>query len=388
MLDKRDSWLMCNIIFRYILMEISFPFIASLFVFTFVLLMGKIIQLMDLTVNKGIGVFDIGKLIIFLMPSLFLFTLPIALLLSILIGLGRLSRDSEITVLRASGLSLYQLSIPIFIASIIAFFLTSVTAFFLVPGGNIATKELILSIARQKASAGIKEKIFNDDFKGLVFYADKIPVSGDYMEGVVLYDDRISSEPSTVIAKKGVLVSDPGSTEVILRLENGSIHTVNLNRNNYKKVDFRIYDIRLDLNTSLSKDGGMISKGIKDFPLRELADKIQMAENEPERRALIIELNERIAIPFSCFVFVILGIPLGIQHSRTEKLRGFTVGLILVVCYYILMLIGTNLGETGRISSVIGTWAANVIFGISGVILFFKTAREKSYNFNLFHHKL
>jgi lipopolysaccharide export system permease protein len=379
---------MCNIIFRYILMEISFPFIASLFVFTFVLLMGKIIQLMDLTVNKGIGVFDIGKLIIFLMPSLFLFTLPIALLLSILIGLGRLSRDSEITVLRASGLSLYQLSIPIFIASIIAFFLTSVTAFFLVPGGNIATKELILSIARQKAGAGIKEKIFNDDFKGLVFYADKIPVSGDYMEGVVLYDDRISSEPSTVIAKKGVLVSDPGSTEVILRLENGSIHTVNLNRNNYKKVDFRIYDIRLDLNTSLSNDGGTISKGIKDFSLRELADKIQMAENEQERRALIIELNERIAIPFSCFVFVILGIPLGIQHSRTEKLRGFTVGLILVVCYYILMLIGTNLGETGRISPVIGTWAANVIFGISGVILFFKTAREKSYNFNLFHHKL
>lgn len=379
---------MFNIIFRYILREISFPFVTSLFVFTFVLLMGKIIQLMDLTVNKGIGVFDIGKLIIFLMPSLFLFTLPLALLLSILIGLGRLSRDSEITVLRASGLSLYQLSIPIFIASVFAFSLTSLTAFFLVPSGNIATKELILSMARQKAGAGIKEKIFNDDFKGLVFYADKIPVSGDYMEGVVLYDDRTSSEPSTVIAQKGILVSDPNSTGVILRLENGSIHTVDLNRSNYKKVDFRIYDIRLDLNTSLSNNGGAISKGIKDFPLRELVDKIRMADDEQERRALIIEFNERIAIPFSCFVFVILGIPLGITHSRTDKLRGFTVGLIVVVCYYILLLSGTNLGETGRISPIIGTWAANVIFGICGVFLFFKTAREESYSFNFFHHNL
>ena len=162
---------MFKIINRYILKEISIPFFLTLFVFTFILLMGKILQLMDLMVNKGVSFIDISKLILFLMPSFLVFTIPTAFLISILIGLGRLSGDNEITVFKASGISLYQLLFPIAVASLIAFIMTAVITFFLVPHSNYATRNLLFDIARQKASIGIKEKVFNDDFKDLVLYA-------------------------------------------------------------------------------------------------------------------------------------------------------------------------------------------------------------------------
>ncbi|MCK4535046.1 MAG: LptF/LptG family permease, partial [Syntrophobacterales bacterium] len=109
---------MNRVVNRYILREISIPFFMILFILTFVLLMGRILQLMDLMINKGINFVDIAKLILYLMPSFLMITIPVSLLISILIGLGRLSRDNEIIVLKSSGLSLYQLMTPIAFASL------------------------------------------------------------------------------------------------------------------------------------------------------------------------------------------------------------------------------------------------------------------------------
>src|SRR5659263_18795 len=126
---------MRRLINRYVLREIAIPFCMILFVLTFVLLMGKILQVMDLMINKGIGFADIARLMLYLLPSFLMFTIPISLLIAILIGLGRLSGDNEWTVLKMSGLSLYQLSYPVACAALVAFLMTLTTTIFLVPYG-------------------------------------------------------------------------------------------------------------------------------------------------------------------------------------------------------------------------------------------------------------
>ncbi|MGB4545244.1 MAG: LptF/LptG family permease, partial [Smithellaceae bacterium] len=110
---------MKKIINRYIFREISLAFIMILFVMTFVLLMGKMLQIMDLIINKGISVTSILHMIMLIMPSLMIFTLPIALLISILIAMGRFSADNEITALKSSGMSLLQMFYPAAAASLI-----------------------------------------------------------------------------------------------------------------------------------------------------------------------------------------------------------------------------------------------------------------------------
>jgi len=371
---------MNRVINRYILREVSIPFFMILFILTFVLLMGRILQLMDLMINKGINFTDIAKLILYLMPSFLMLTIPVSLLISILIGLGRLSRDNETIVLKSSGLSLYQLMPPIVFASLCAFFITTTTGFFLIPYGNLATKNLLFDIAKQKASIGIKERIFNDNFAGLVLYAEEIPPHGDYMKGLFICDNRMLKEPATIIAQKGFLISNPESMQVTLRLENGSIHTTNTDLTNYRKIDFSSYDISLDLSESIGNENNPIAKDSREMSLPELIRKSRTPGLEKTAlKDFIIEIHKKFTIPFSCIIFGIIGIPLGISKQRSGKSRGFVIGIIVIMIYYVLQIGGEALGETGILSPATGAWMSNSILGVTGVYMLIMTAKEKPF---------
>jgi len=369
---------MRRIVHRYILQEISIPLFMILCVLTFVLLMGRILQLMDLMINKGVAVADIGKLILYLMPSFLTITIPVSLLISILIALGRLSRDNEIIVLKSSGLSLYQLLPPIVFVSLCAFIITAVTGFFLVPYGNFATKNLLFGMARQKASIGVKERVFNGDFAGLVLYAEELPSQGDFMRGVFISDTRTLKEPATIIARRGYFVSDPDSMVVTLRLQDGSMHTVDGDAGTYKKVDFTSYDINLDLSTSIGGGSGEIMKDSKEMSLTELISESRTPGlKETALKEIIIELHKKFTLPFACIVFGIIGVPLGISKHRSGKSRGFVIGLMVIMIYYVLQIGGEALGETGMLPPAAGAWISNILVGAVGIYLLITAAKEK-----------
>jgi lipopolysaccharide export system permease protein len=370
---------MRKIIHRYIFKEVVSSFIIILFILTFVLLMGKILQIMDLMINKGISVFTMAKIIFFLLPSFMLFTIPIALLISILIAMGRLSADNEITALKTSGISLMQIYYPIAIASLITFIITIIVGYFLVPQSNFATKRLLFTVAQQNANIGIKEKVFNSDFKGFLLYAERIPVNKNYMEGVIVSDNRIIGEQNTILAKKAFLVSDPESMTVKLELENGSIHTVSSDLKNYRKIDFNSYDIRLDLSTALANLDES-SKSSTEMTMTELLEKMKKpGMDKAAIRELAIEVHKKFSIPLSCIFFGLLALPLGIKSHRAIKSWGFAVGIIVVSVYYLLRIGGEALVETGHLSPEIGVWTPNFIFAFLGIYLLYMANKEISF---------
>ncbi len=368
---------MKKIIDRYILKEIAFPFFMILFILTFVLLMGKILQLMDLMVNKGIRVTDIALLIIYLMPSFLLFTIPISLFVAVMMGLGRLSSDNELLVMKAAGMSLPQIARPILVAVGASFLLTAVTSYYLAPRGNYAVKSLLFDVARQKASAGIKEKVFNDEFSGILIYADKVPVSGEYMEGVLISDTRNTGEQSTIIASRAYLLADPKVMTVTLRLENGATHSVGRDLKSYRRMDFGRYDIKLDLGAAMSAAAGK-TKASTEMTVGEMVKRMEDKKlKDTDLRELAIEIHKKFSIPVSTLVFGILGVPLGIRKHRTAKYWGFSIGLAVVIAYYLLRLGGEALAETGRLTPFIGAWTPNIILGVAGIWLFLRAAAEK-----------
>ena len=376
---------MRRILNLYILREISLPFVMVLFILTFVLLMGRILQLMDLLVNKGIGFLDISKFIVLLMPSFLMFTIPMSLLVAILIGLGRLSGDNEITVMKASGISLYQLSQPIAVAAVIAFISTSIITLFLVPQSNYATKIHLYNVSKQKASIGIREKVFVDYFKGLLIYAEKIPLDGAYMEGVLIADTRLTDEPNTIIAKKAYLISDPKELTVTLRLENGSTHTVDPDLQNYRKMDFAVYDVNLDIGSALFDEKKLKEKSSGEMTVLELRERLGKSGLEKQHlREVAIELNKKLSMPMSCLILGLLGVPLGIRTQRSAKSWSISIAFALVVLYYMLQLGGEALVQTGQVTPFIGTWVPNLVFGLAGVILFSMTAKETSWRPHFF----
>ena len=367
---------MRKIISRYILLEITVPFFIILFVLTFVLMMGRIFQITELIMNKGISVWSILNLIAHLMPNFLLFTLPIALLIAILIAMGRFSADNEITALKTSGVSLLQIYYPVAVASLATFFITVVIGYYLVPHSNFATKKLLFELAQQNATIGIKEKAFNANFRGLLFYADKIPTSGEYMEGVLVADRRLTGEPSTILAKKAYIVADPKTMIVKLRLADGSIHTVSPDLKNYRKIDFKIYDIHLDLSYALAAISEE-AKSSTEMSMTELLEKIKTPGlDAPVRRELSIEAHKKFSIPFSCIFFGLLAVPMGIRSHRAVKSRGFALGMMIVSAYYLLRIGGEALVETGYLPPSLGVWAPNIFFTALGIFLLIIAHRE------------
>lgn len=369
---------MRKIIDRYIFKEIASPFIMILFVMTFVLLMGKILQIMDLFINKGVSIFSIAKIIFFLLPYFMLFTIPIALLIAILIAMGRLSSDNEITALKTSGISLLQMYYPVAIASLITFIFTIIISYFIAPQSNLATKRLLFNVVQKNANIGLKEKIFNDDFKDFLIYADKIHPDKNYMEGVIVSDKHTAGEHNTIFAKKAFLVSDPESMRVTLKMENGSIHSVSSNLKNYRKIDFINYDINLDLSTALASFDKS-AKSSNDMTMNELLKNMKKpGMKEKDIRELYIEVHKKFSTPLACIFFGLLALPLGIRSHRSRKSKGFAIGLIIVCFYYLLRIGGEAFAETGYIPVVIGVWIPNVLFALIGIYLFYTTYKEIS----------
>lgn len=365
---------MTKIVNRYLLKEIALPFCLILLILTFVLLMGKTLRLMDLMVNKGVQFFDVAQLIAFLMPSLLVYTIPISLLIAILIGVGRLSSDNEITVMRSSGISLYQLFIPVFCFSCTAFLATAVMSFSLVAAGNMATENLLFAIAQQKASVGIQEKVFNDDFQGVLIYADRIPQSGDYLEGVMVSDRRQGQDPATIFAKRAYLISDPRNLSLNLRLESGISSNTDMRRSSYRQMIFQTYDINLDIGSNLS---GPKEKANREMTFPELVTALGKSDlRQKKARELLTALYRRITVPFSCFIFAAMALPLAIRPQRSAKARGFVIGLFIVIVYYLLQLGSDALVELGHLPPLLGAGGTTILFLIAGAGLFIRSARK------------
>lgn len=360
---------------RYIFKEIVVPFFLSLFIFTFVLLLDRIIKLIEMVVSKGVGIVDMGMLFLYILPSFLTLTIPMSFLLAVLLAFGRLSADSEVTAMKASGISLYQMLIPVSILSLIAYGMTFYLFLYAVPWGNQSFRVKIFDIARVKASSGIKERVFNDDFEGIVLYVDRLRDSGAGMEGVLIYDQR-EKDGYAILAEEGGIVSDPGTMTVTMRLKNGEIHKVGKGLS-YDRVAFSTYDLRLGFREAGSAKTGEIAKGDREMTIAELRERVaELRAKGGDHRPYMVEIHKKFSIPFACIVFGLIGTPLGIQSRRSGRALGFSMSLAIFLVYYISLTGGESLGDRGIISPFIAMWGPNLIFIAMGIYLIVKTANE------------
>jgi lipopolysaccharide export system permease protein len=364
--------------YLYVLKEIFPVFLIGLMVFTVILLMDKILKLIELIVSRGVGISEILLLLAFLSPSFLIFTIPMAVLLSILITFGRLSGDSEIVAFKASGMSLYQLFLPVSVFSIGAYFLTTFLALYGLPWGNEGFKTTLYKIAQSKADIEIKERVFNDAFDGLVVYVEKVPIEGKKMEGILIYDERDQEKTNTIFAKEGFLLSNPASQEVILRLFDGDIHRFEPRANVYQKVRFDAYDLKLELSKALSALGGKL-KG-HEMSIGDIEERIEEKKKiGQDTTVLEVEIQKRYAIPFASIVFGLLGVSLGVQPRRSGRSYGFVFSILILLIYYISLTASEILALRRTLPTVLAGWAPNFLFGGFGIYLLIKTANESPF---------
>lgn len=353
----------------YIVKEIAIPYILSLLAFTFMFMINNMLKMADLTINKGVRLKDIGILIIYLTPSLLVYTIPMATLLGVLFAFNRLSADREIIAFKTSGINVLQLLKPVLLIGLFSYIVTAVLMTHGVARSKQAYYKTLVDIAKHRVNIGIKEGTFNGSFGDAVVYVKKTYQQGNVFEGVFISRTNVD-DSYTIIAKQGQLLTNPLTKSVVLRLKNGSIHRAGSDYLGYQKFDFYTYDFNLSLLEDHYEGKHTVSKRFKEMDFSEL---LQIRKTDKKDTKLLMEINKRLAFPFACIVFSILALPLAIETKPTGKFRSFTIAIVIILIYYIILSTGEYLSRSEILPPFVGLWLPNIILLVyGGVLMYYK----------------
>jgi len=362
----------------YIFKELLGPFLISLLIFSFFMLTGRILKLTDLFVNKSLNIFDVFRLISYVLIPFLIYIIPMSLLLTILLSLGRLSADGEIVAIKTSGISLYQIVFPIGVFSTLTFILTTILTLYAYPWGFKSLRNLAFKLAKTRSEVGIRERIFNDEFEGMVIYVDKMAVKGKRMQGIFISDKRDPNLSTTIIAKEGYIDSDPKSMMVNLRLLDGTFHRLGSDLQSYQMGNFNTYYINLDLKAALSEIKEKRKK-YKELTLPELKDAMKKLYKENSKlNEIKVEYYKKFTMPFICFIMPLIGIPLAVRNLRGGKSYCFVISLIIILIYYLLLITAESFAKSGDIPPIVSMWIPNILMGALGTYLFINAAKEST----------
>ena len=365
---------MKTILYRYLFREIAATFLFSLVVFTLVLFMGKVLQLAELVFINGVSLKNIFRLFLYLLPSFSLVTIPMSFLLAVLLSFARLSTDNEITALKSCGVSLYGLLPPVIGAACVAYVLTAFITAYALPWGQNSFRKLMFDFLDTTQTLELKEAVFNDQFPGMIIYTEHFNPRDSSMAGIIIHDSREGQEQVTIFARQGVIRRDPEQRSVRLHLSDGSVHHL-MPHLGYRLISFASYDIVINF----AKPVVPIVFDERFMNFDELRKSLNLPLALKIRQDVLNEYYRRIALPFACFGFALLGVALGIQNRRTGRSGGFAFSITILLVYYILLSLGTTLSSRQAVPAWLAMWLPNLLFTALGVWLFRKAAQEQQF---------
>jgi lipopolysaccharide export system permease protein len=369
-----------SIITRHILKELAAYTGMGLLIFTFVLFMNQILHFTDLFLNKGLPFGTVFKMMLVISPSFLMMTIPMALLVSSVMTFSRMSADSENVALRATGVSFARQLVPVLILSFLAYGISNYLVFFALPWSEAAFNQLKFELAHSGAiRTSIKERVFNDDFDGLIVYVNEIPSNEEILKEVLIYDNRTQAEPQTIVAEEGVLISNREALRVSLRLRNGSIHKKSQNSKNYQVIRFTTYEVNLDTQSMIGAGGKLVRAG-KNHSLYVIKEKLKRyGKKHPLYNDLLVEYYKKFSLPAACLIIGLVGAPLGVRNRRSGRSGGLALSLVIIIFYYVLLTLGEGLGDGGRIPPVFAVWIPNVVLAGIGAYLSIKVQRDSTF---------
>lgn len=364
-----------RIIDRYIFRELVGPFFLGLATMTLVLFIQKMFRLADLVISKGVSFGATLKLFLLIMPGFLVITIPMSMLLASLIAFTRLSSDSEITALKASCISLYGMLRPVALLSAVSCVVTAVISLAVLPGSNQALKEHMFSLVKSSAMVAIEPGLFTSKFNGLVIYVDKMK-SADDLDGIFISDERSGKDAYVITAKRGKLIADPQSLDVVLAMEEGVIHTPIGEKQPFIHSSFSTGRLFMDIN-NIFISTGQFDSGFKHVGSLDLLRQIRQARRDSKPAASMeSEFHTRLIIPFACLVFGLVGAPLGIRRARSGKSAGVVTAILIFLGYYVILGSSKNIAESGALPPAAAYWIPNILIAAAAAAVIYSKGHE------------
>lgn len=372
-----------SIINRYFFGELCQPFAVNLFFFTFILLIGKILEITNLVVNYNAGLTAIALLLFYSMPFFLAFVTPMSIMMAVLLTFLRMSADNEIVALKSNGVNPNRFLIPVALFCLMGWVMTMTITGFIMPWGNRAYIGLSTELAQSHIDAIVKERTFIDSFDGIMLYVNKINMKNRSMKDVFIEDRRTKDISNVIVAPQGQIIVETSSQTIRLRLRNGAINQVDIARQSAQVIAFETYEMKLDLKQLIAKKSSENRKSLDEMSISEIRKYLSKTPHHKRYyNNALMKLHQKFSLPVACFALGLLAIPLGMQSKTNKRAVGIVMGIPFFLLYYILLSGGWALGESGTLQPVVGMWAPDIIMAAIGIYLYRRSIQDRPLQFD------
>jgi LPS export ABC transporter permease LptG/LPS export ABC transporter permease LptF len=367
---------MLKTIDRYVIREVVPPFLLALLIFTFILELPPLMEEMERLVAKGVPWMTVGHIILLLLPQALGLTIPMALLVGLLIGLGRMSTDRESVALLACGVSPYRLLRPVMALALVAAAATMYVMIEALPDSNQRYRQILFDIISKRVESDVQPRVFYQQFPNWTLYPrDEAAAGQTGWRDLMVANTSKPEAPEIYLASRGRVVLNAKRRTVELVLTDGTQYSAGgPGEANTMRFTEQL-TLRLDPDTvfpPLDIARGLTEKTI--VQLREdIAAKTQRGES-PHNEYMAI--HAKFSIPVACLVFAVIALALGMTVARGGKLGGFVVGIGVIFAYYIAMFLAESLAKGHRIPAEWARWVPNLLLGPFGIVALILRARH------------
>lgn len=367
---------------RLLVREVSEYAALGFFAFATILVTQNLLRRLDDLVAVGFLASDLFSVLSCLVPMLTAYALPISFLFGVLLAVGRMSSDSEITAMRACGLGMWELVLPIAALGAVASLGTAWLLLVTEPAARVELRSVLRSVASRGAllEPG-KFRVIGDR---VVFVRDRD--RENRLRGVVVADRSNPERPFLVFAEGGRFWMDEARSLVHLELESGDVHLepTTADEGRYRRIHFDHLDYAFDASALFaSSEGDLSPSDLSTRKLREIVARADaglpiegMRKSDPLDYRL--RLYRRYALPLAPLLFALVGVPLGLRGTRGARSWGALLCVALVFAYYALLTLAEFLSRSIGIPAVVSMWLPNAAFALLAIPLLLRARRGES----------
>ena len=342
---------------RSLFLQLIPPFLLATFILTFILSMDTVYKLINLIVSRGVQLGSVLLMLLYRLPQFLSVTLPIAVVITVVVVLVRLSNDLELMAMGASGLSPWQLSLPVATFGLLATILDLGITLWMQPAGYAAYEKETLRLLRSQTAKTIRPGVLNYDFPGKVLYVEsKSP--NEELEGIFISDIELRQSSMVSLSSKGQLLIREKEQDILLQLKQGTMHFGNT-EDGYRTMDFEEFQYQF----RPAQLDGSPNRKVWGVSTTDLIQADEYFGEQTRQR----ELQLRLTTPMACLAFALAALKIGMVDPKRGRSNAYLQALALIIIHYILWSFSKELTIGKEPMNAVVLWIPPILIGLWGV---------------------
>lgn len=361
-------------IHRYVFKEIALPVLAWLGLLVTLMWTMAVLKGTDVLLGSEVTAWDFARVSLYLLPHFVAQAAPVAFLLGLLIGFGRLSEDRELVAMQSFGLPPRKLwSAPLLVAAAMSALLLAL-AFGPQPHGLQAAQRLAAEIIKRNLVGDVKPGVFHHELAHVTLYVERVDGPGRW-GNVLVYDERTPSSPVLLLAKSGHITDAPAGAPLTLVLEDGALYRTT-DTDDDAKVGFASATLALGVEEAVWQKNRFRAVRDELTPL-EMLEAAGEEGSPTYAKPMAVAAHWKLGQVLMPVSFALLGVPLGLRRRTSGRARGGVLTLIGYAAFYVVAQVSTSFGDRGLLAPVLAGQLPNLLFVAFGLVALAITDRGR-----------